>query len=155
MKILEFLSFKHIGFFTPGIQITLILGLFALTLITQRIQYKKTGFTWGKYPWRISTFLSSTYEEIIFRGFILFGLLSFLSITFSIIISSILFGLWHLKNHKWQSKNKTTHQVLYTGIVFGPIACVVTLWTGNIWMAVIAHYAHNLLINAFNRKTLF
>ena len=152
MNILESLIFKQIGFFTPLVQIFLILFLFLFTLITQRRQYKETGFTWGKYPWRISTFFSSIYEEIIFRGILLFGLLYILPVVWSVTISSILFGLWHFKNHKWQSKKETIYQVLYTGIIFGPIVCVITLWTGAIWMAVIAHYAHNILINIFKNK---
>ncbi len=151
MIVLDFLIFKQIGFFTPLVQIFLIIFLFLFTLITQRRQFKETGFTWGKYPWRISTFLSSAYEEIIFRGIVLFGLMYALPIFWSVVISSVLFGLWHIKNYKWQSKKDTIYQVLYTGIIFGPIACVITLWTGTIWMAVILHYAHNLLISIFNK----
>lgn len=151
MLILDFLKFTQIGSYTPAIQIALICLLFILTLSIQRRQYEETGFTWGKYPWRISTFLSSTYEEIIFRGIVLFGLIYVLPIVWSVVISSILFGLWHIKNHKWQSKKDTIHQVLYTGIIFGPIACIITLWTGTIWMAVIVHYAHNILMNVFNK----
>lgn len=149
--ILEALKLKQIGFLTPAIQMVFILVLLTLAIATQRGEYKNTGKTYGRYPWRISTFLSSIYEEIIFRGFILFSLLTFLSPIWSVVISSVLFGLWHLKNYKWQTKNQTIYQVTYTMIVFGPVAAIITLWTGTIWIAVIIHYAHNLLADEFRK----
>ena len=141
----EVLKFKQIGFLTPFLQIFFICFLFALAIITQRKEFKNTGKTYGHYPWRLSTFFSSIYEEIIFRGIILFGLLMILSPVLSIAISSILFGLWHLKNYKWQTRKETLHQVLYAGLVFGPLACLFTLYIGTIWLGVIVHYIHNFL----------
>ena len=154
MIFLEVLQFKQIGFLTPFMQILIICGLFTLALVTQRKEYKRTGKTYGRYPWRISTFLSSTYEEIIFRGFILYGLLMFLTPVWSIVISSILFGLWHIKNYKWQTKKETIHQVLYAGLVFGPLACLFVLWTETIWVAVIIHYIHNLIAYEYEKIPL-
>lgn len=154
MIFLEVLKFKQIGFLSPFMQIVIICGLFALAVVTQRKEYKETGKTYGRYPWRISTFLSSTYEEIIFRGFILFGLMTFLPTVWSIAISSVLFGLWHIKNYKWQSKKETIHQVLYTGLVFGPLACLFVLWTGTIWLAVMVHYIHNFVNYQFRKRYL-
>lgn len=154
MFLLEVLKFKQIGFLNPVIQIVFIFGLLALAVITQRKEYAKTGKTYGRYPWRVSTFLSSIYEEVIFRGFILFGLLLFLSQFWSVVISSILFGLWHIKNYKWQTKQQTIYQVVYTGLVFGPIASILTLWTGTIWIAVIVHYIHNLLADGYRKLVL-
>lgn len=154
MIFLEVLKFKQIGFLSPVIQVVLVCGLLALAVISQRKEYKNTGKTYGRYPWRVSTFLSSIYEEIIFRGFILFGLTMFLSPIWSVVISSILFGLWHLKNYKWQTRKETTYQVIYTGVVFGPIASILTLWTGTIWIAVIVHYIHNLLADGYRKLVL-
>lgn len=139
-------KFQQIGFFTPTLQIIFICFLFLLTVIVQKKEYNQTGKIFGHYPWRISTFFSSIYEEVIFRGFILFGLLLFLPETISIIISSFLFGIWHLKNYKWHTKKEITYQVLYTGFIFGPIISIFTLWVGTIWMAVIIHYIHNLFV---------
>lgn len=147
----KFLELRHIGFLSPGIQISLIILLFLGTLYVQRQEYEKTGKTYGRYPWRISTFLSSTYEEIIFRGLVLYGLSQFISIIWAIIVSSILFGLWHIKNYKWQTKKQTIHQVIYTGVIFGPVASVITIWAGSIWVAVIFHYLHNLAGDRFRK----
>lgn len=154
MIFLEILKFKQIGFFSPLIQIILICGLLVLTVITQRKEYKRTGKTYGRYPWRVSTFLSSIYEEVIFRGFVLFGLLIFLSPILSIVISSVLFGLWHIKNYKWQTREQTIYQVMYTGLVFGPIFSIIALWTETIWVAVIIHYIHNLLADGYRKLVL-
>lgn len=154
MDILEVLKLKQLGFISPIIQIILVCVFVTLAVTTQRKEYKLTGKTYGRYPWRVSTFLSSIYEEVIFRGFILFGLLRFLSPLLSIIISSALFGLWHFKNYKWQTSKETLHQVLYAGLVFGPLVCLLTLYTGTIWLGVIVHYIHNFLVDAFRKKRL-
>ena len=151
---LEILQFKPIVFINPLMQIIIVLVLIALTFYIQRNEYEKTGKTYGRYPWRISTIFSSIYEEIIFRGFILFSLFSFLTPIISVVVSSILFGLWHIKNHKWQTKEETVHQVVYTGVLFGPIACLLTLWTGTVWLAVIIHYLHNLLVDTYRKIKL-
>ena len=132
----------------------LVCGLLVLTVVTQRKEYKSTGKTYGRYPWKVSTFLSSIYEEIIFRGFVLFGILIFFSPIWSVVISSVLFGLWHVKNYRWQTRNETIYQVIHTGLVFGPIASVITLWTGTIWIAVIVHYAHNLFVEEYRKLVL-
>ncbi len=152
MIFLELLKFKQIGFLTPTVQIFLICALLTITFITQRREYKITGKTYGRYPWSISTFLSSIYEEFIFRGFVLFGSMMFLSPILAVIISSVLFGLWHIKNYKWQTRKQTIYQVLYTGLVLGPLACLITLWTGTIWVTVIVHYLHNLVVSSFKKR---
>ena len=145
------LSLKQVGSLTPIMQLIIICILFAVSIFTQRKEYKKTGKTYGRYPWRISTFFSSIYEEIIFRWLIFYGLMIILPISWSITISSVLFGLWHIKNYKWQTKKQTLYQVIYTGIVFGPIASIVTLWSGTIWIAVIIHYLNNLFIDTIRK----
>jgi len=97
------------------------------------------------YPVRVSLFFAPIYEEIIFRGLILAGLMTIYSITTAIIISSILFGIWHLKNIFYLPKNQVIYQMLYTGLIFGPIAAYITVISGAIWIAVIIHQLNNLL----------
>ena len=152
MESLGVFGLKQVWILTPQIQIIFIGFLIALAFITQLIQYIKTRKVYGHYPWRIYIFFSSIYEEVVFRGFVLFGLLTFLSPILSIIISSALFGLWHSRNYKWQTKRETLHQVLYTGLIFGPIASVITIWTGTIWITIILHYIHNLIADSLNRR---
>ena len=154
MESLGVFSLKQVGFLSPKMQVIFICSLIALAFITQLIQYIKTRKVYGRYPWRIYIFFSSIYEEVVFRGFILFGLLIFFSPFLSIIISSVLFGLWHLRNYRWQTKRETLHQVLYTGLIFGPIASMITIWTGTIWITVILHYIHNLTVDILRRKNI-
>lgn len=151
---LSFLEFRTIGYFTPAIQIFLICVLLLFAIFTQYKEYRRTGKTYGAYPWRISTFLSSIYEEIIFRGFILFGLLSIVPYIFSIVISSALFGIWHLKNYKWLRRPELISQVAYSAFVFGPLACVLTIAVNTIWPAVIVHYVANILADAWRKRRL-
>jgi len=149
---IDIFNFKQIGFLTPVLQIIFIGFLFFINFIIQKKEYNKTGKIYGYYPWRIYTFFSSIFEEIIFRGFILFGLLNFLPVIISIIISSFLFGIWHLKNYKWHIKKEVIYQVLYTGFIFGPIMSLITLLTGTVWIAVMIHYVHNLLADLFRKE---
>jgi len=152
MESLGVFSFKQIGFLTPQIQIITIGVLISLAFLTQLIEYIKTRKVYGHYPWRIYIFFSSIYEEVVFRGFILFGLLIFFPQYIAIIASSVLFGLWHFRNHSFQTNRETIHQVLYTGLIFGPIAAIVTIWTGTIWITVILHYIHNLVVDRLRKK---
>ncbi len=150
--IIDALYLKPVGILTPILQVILIILLFCIAILTQYSEYIKTGKTYGRYPFRISTFLSSIYEEIIFRGIVLFGLLHITNSIYAVITSSLLFGLWHLKNHKWQTRSQTMYQVVYTGLIFGPIMAIISLWTGTIWIAVILHYIHNILADLMRKR---
>lgn len=129
----------------------LICLLFVATIFLQYREFKRTGKTLsGRFPSATFFFFCPIYEEIIFRGFILFGLMSIYSVAQSIIISSILFGLWHLKNIFSYSKKELALQILSTTFLLGPLTALVTVWTGTIWIAVIVHY----IINLFAPNTL-
>ena len=151
MTISEVLSLKQIGFLTPSIQISIICLLFVLTILQQYKEYKTTGKVWnGQFPLKTSSFFVGIYEEVIFRGIIFVGLMEIYSITCALVISSLLFGLWHLKNIFYMERKRLIGQILYAGLVFGPIAALITLYTGTIWLAVILHFCNNL----FASKTL-
>lgn len=140
---MNFLQFKSYGFLTPKLQIILIVVLFALSLVTQYYRVLKTGKMYGHYPARISILLAPLYEELIFRGLILGTLITTYSPLVSVIITSILFGLWHLKNGFWLPKPLLLRQIIYTGVFFGPLMCVLVILSGSIWPAVILHYINN------------
>lgn len=145
----SFLLIKPIGFLTPLIQIVLICILFIITVLIQYREYKRTGKVWGgHYPLKASSFFAAIYEEVLFRGFILFGLMTVFTILQAVIISSLLFGLWHLKNIFYLSKKQLWYQMFYTGIIFAPVVSYITLVTGTIWIAVILHFCNNLLATA-------
>jgi len=154
MSIWHVFTLQPFGILSPLIQVILIILLLGLAVVTQYGEYKRTGKTYGRYPFRVSIFLSSIYEEIIFRGIILFGLLLVTTPVVTIIVSSLLFGIWHFKNYKWQTFRESCAQAFYTGVLFGPLLTVLTLLAGTIWPAVIVHYANNLLGDAWRKKRL-
>ncbi len=107
MTLYQVFTFKQIGFLNPAMQIILICLLFIVTILLQFKEWKTTGKVWnGKFPLRTSSFFASIYEEIIFRGFIFVGLMTMYSVLMAIIVSSLLFGLWHFKNIFYCSKKE-------------------------------------------------
>lgn len=146
-----FLALKSIWILTLEVQLILISTLFVATTIFQYQYYKKTGKMYENYPVGVSILFAPIYEEVIFRGLILGGLLNFYSPTTAIVISSLLFGLWHFKNIFWETKKGLAYQMLYTGLIFGPIMALVTIWSGSIWLAVVLHYINNL-VAPFSRR---
>lgn len=158
---MDFLLVQPIGFLSPSMQIALIAGLFILTTFQQYAEVKRTGKMFDVYPVSVSPLFAPIYEEILFRGFILFGLLTLYSSAWALVVSSLLFGLWHLKNIFWETPRGLAGQMLYAGFIFGPIAAALTLWSGTIWLAVIIHYLNNLwgpiskrLFERFQKKGL-
>ena len=148
---MNFFEFKTFGFLTPTLQIILIVILFVWTTLDNYKDWKKTGKIAGLYPMGWAIHFAPIYEEIIFRGFILSYFLTIYSVTVAVIASSALFGIWHLKNITWNGERGVIKQILYAGVVFGPLAALLTIWSGSIWPAVIIHYAHNLLANTTRR----
>ncbi|MBI4066675.1 CPBP family intramembrane metalloprotease [Candidatus Gottesmanbacteria bacterium] len=80
-------------------------------------------------------------EEILYRG-IIFGLLLAMgkNTATTVIVSSLAFGLWHLKNIPWLGKRSAVIQCLYTALVGGPIFAGLRLLTGDIYAAILFHY---------------
>ncbi len=144
-----FFALRHVGFLSPGLQIFLISLLFAITVLFQHAEYKKTGKTLrGRFQSPTFFFFCPIYEEVIFRGFILSALLMLYSIPVAIVVSSLMFGLWHLKNIIVYSKRELILQILSNTILLGPITAIITIITGTIWIAVIVHYFINLFASA-------
>lgn len=137
-------EFKTIWKFTPGFQIAAIVILY---LISTMIGYH-TFVQHGKileYPLRNTVLLAPIYEEILFRGLILSLLLKIYSTKKSLIISSILFGLWHVKNVYYLDVPYLVYQIIYTTFIFGPVTAWFALKLKTIWPGVILHYLNNLL----------
>lgn len=132
---------------TIELQIFLIVVLYTVTLFWYTYESSVRGSINDVYPLSAHLFFVPLYEEILFRGFLLEWALKRYSAYKAIIFVSILFGLWHLKNIIWHNP---LEQMLYTGLVFSPIISYITLKTRNVWIAVILHYVHNLLIGMYN-----
>lgn len=140
----EYLQFKKIWFFTPFIQIATMVILFIFIAILGKICLIETGSLFGRTTsFYFETLFAPVYEEILFRGVIFGLLLKNYSVTKAIIFSSLLFGLWHLKNIFFVDTLELLKQLCYTGFVFGPLMAFVAYKTKTIWLAVILHYANN------------
>lgn len=142
---LDLLACKKVWKFSPAFQVIAIAILFVTTILMGYIEYQKTGLLQG-YPLSISIIFVPIYEEIIFRGIILGTLIKNTSKIKAIIISSLLFGLWHLKNIFFLEPEQLIHQIGYTTLFFGPIMAYITLRAKTIWPAVILHYLNNLIV---------
>lgn len=139
----HFLTLQQIWILSPIVQIIIMVVLYVATGLTQLPLYRKTGRLFYNYPPNSFLIFAPIYEEIIFRGFILFGLIPLYGILWAIVIQSILFGLWHLRSLLFMPPKRVALQVLYTGIILGPVFSLVTLYTGTIWIAVILHFLNN------------
>lgn len=86
-------------------------------------------------------------EEILYRG-IIFGLANAIGMNawVSLVISSLLFGIWHLKNFPWQGKNKTIYQFFYTALFAGPMLCVLRILTGDLYLSIFVHFVMNTTV---------
>jgi len=69
--------------------------------------------------------------EALFRGVLLFGLANSLGPVAATIISVILYSAAHLP------KNRTE---TLAAIPFGLVLCLLTLWSGSVWIAFIVHF---------------
>lgn len=97
-----------------------------------------------------SSFAVSFWEEILFRG-IIFGLTLHVSdsLLAALIVSSLLFGLFHLRNLWWASPKQVLINCLYTGLILGPMLGLVRWWSGDIYLCIALHALHNFLSENF------
>ena len=119
--------------------------LTSLSYSQQKKEYAKTGYLHTYYPWKLYLFFAPVYEELLFRYLILVVVLHFSDFRIASGASSFLFGLWHVKNIKYQSLEVTAYQCLYTGLFLGPLFAYVTILSGSIYAAIFLHTLNNYL----------
>jgi hypothetical protein len=141
----ELLHFRRFGPIGPVFQMALIVGLYVANTLLLARGVRLTGKMMGYDPDVWILFVPIT-EEILFRGFILGALEIAYGPVRAVVISSLFFGLWHLKNIFWLTDYQLIHQMLYTGLVFGPVIAMLALKTRTIWPGVILHYLNNILV---------
>jgi hypothetical protein len=140
----EQLRFRQFGPIGPALQIAVVAGLYGATTLLLARGVRLTGKMMGYGPDVWILFVPIT-EEILFRGLIVGALEIAYGPVRVVAISSPLFGLWHLKNVFWLTDDQLIHQILYTGLIFGPVTAMLALKTRTIWPGVILHYLNNLL----------
>ncbi|WP_206244618.1 CPBP family intramembrane glutamic endopeptidase [Novosphingobium terrae] len=139
---IELLKIRRIWVFTPLMQIIAVCLLYISTTLLFSRSFHLNGNMLGGPPDVWILFVPIT-EEILFRGFILGALEKAYGGIWAIVISSILFGLWHLKNTFWMTNGDLEYQMFYTAFIFGPITAAMTLKLRSIWPGVILHYLNN------------
>jgi uncharacterized protein len=139
----EFFEFRDFLGIPILLQITLITVLYVLMTIGYFFSVKSTGKMDG-YPGSVSLLFVPIYEEAIFRGIVLRFFEKKYGFWSAIALSSALFAIWHLKNIFWLEPSQLIHQMVYTGLFFGPITALITLKLRSIWPSVAIHYLNNM-----------
>jgi membrane protease YdiL (CAAX protease family) len=139
----EFFEFKTFLAIPVLLQITLITVLYVVMTIGYFFSVRATGKMDG-YPPSVSLLFVPIYEEAIFRGIILRFFEKKYGFWSAIALSSTLFAIWHLKNIFWLEPSQLIHQMVYTGLFFGPITAFITLKLRSIWPSVAIHYLNNM-----------
>lgn len=100
-----------------------------------------------------SSLAVSFWEEILFRG-VLWGAvlgLGYNNLT-ALIVTSLLFGIFHLRNLWWAPRRQVLMNCLYTGLVFAPLLGLVRWWAGDIYLVIALHALHNFIAMYGSRK---
>jgi membrane protease YdiL (CAAX protease family) len=137
-------DFKRVGFLPAWCQVALVAGLFVATVLLTNAEYRRKGTVFGFPGPAFNVLFAPIYEELVFRGWILSKLVRGHSNAVAIAVSSLLFGLLHLRNVYWLDPPALVRSMAFTGLVFGPLAGYVTLRARSAWPAVILHGLNNL-----------
>jgi len=95
-------------------------------------------------PFYLEGVIASFMEEILFRG-ILFSLVLviFQNQWVVVAVTSVLFGVWHLKNFYWSGKRWAIRQFFTTILFYAPLFSLLRIWTGDIYLAILAHFIND------------
>ena len=94
-----------------------------------------------------SSLVASIGEELIFRGAVYGGVAYYThSPIYAVVVSSLTFGLFHLRNLWWAGWRRSWHISLYTGLSVGPVLAVIRLFYGDIYMGMAFHFVHNFFV---------
>jgi membrane protease YdiL (CAAX protease family) len=104
----------------------------------------------GKLFFYIGGIYAGFMEEILYRG-VIFALSMAIwdNIWITLFITSLSFGIWHLKNYYWCGKQKIVIQFFYTSLLYGPLFFVARVITGDIYLAVLMHYLVDTWVTFF------
>lgn len=139
---LELINYRYLPIF---IQVALISTTFSLTVYFRYRIRAKLPKTENQYIIHFQWLFAPIYEEVIFRGIVLGYLLNNMSLVAATIISSLAFGLWHLKNVFHKGPAYVTRQAIGAALFYGPLFALLAYLTSSIWPSVILHYINNLV----------
>jgi len=140
----DLFAFRRAGPLTVTAQVVTVVALYVATILLTHREYVARGTVFG-YPGPAFVVLFAPItEELVFRGWVLGQMAARLSRPAALIGSSLLFGLYHLRNVYWLEADALLRQMAFTGLVLGPILAYLTLRFRTLWPAVILHGANNL-----------
>jgi membrane protease YdiL (CAAX protease family) len=135
---------RRIGPFPAWAQIAAVAACFAAAALLSNAEYREHGTSFGFAGTGTNATINPIYEELIFRGWILGALARARSAVLAIAVSSLLFGLLHLRNVYWLEPRALANMMLWAGLAIGPVLGWVTLKCRSVWPAVLLHYGNNL-----------
>jgi len=94
--------------------------------------------------WHNAVLAVSFWEEVLFRGVVYGSIMAPThSAIWAIALSSLLFGLFHLRNLWWADRRRIAYTCLYAGLFVGPIFALLRWWSGDIYLSILAHFLNN------------
>lgn len=139
------LDFRRAFGVPAWLQVVLVCVLWVATVLLTYAEYRRRGTVFGFPGPAFNVLFAPIWEELVFRGWILGRLVRRHSNAFAIAVSSLLFGLLHLRNVYWLDTAQLAGSMAFTGLVLGPLLGWVTLKARSVWPAVILHFANNLV----------
>ena len=121
-----------------------MVAMFVATVFATNAEYRAKGTVFGYAGPGFNALVCPIYEELIFRGWILAMLVKNHANWLAIAVSSLLFGILHLRNIYWLDAARLAGNIATVGLLVGPLLGYVALRCRSVWPAVILHYANNL-----------
>jgi len=137
-------EFRAVGRVPAAAVAAAVVALWVATVFLTYGEYREHGTVFGYAGGAFYLLFAPLLEELVFRGWILGQLRRRHSVVFGIVVSSLLFGLLHVRNIYWTPPADLARQMAYTGLVFGPVAAWVTLRCRSLWPAVVLHQLNHL-----------
>lgn len=112
-------------------------------------RFKLKGQNLSNYLILSGVLIAPVVEELFFRGWLI-GAIDGTYLE-KIMISSLLFGLYHIKNYPLLTKGALLYQMAYAGLIIGPILAFARLETGSVFLPIILHSLNNALSYSVTR----
>lgn len=137
-------EFRRVWNIPGSAQLLTVAGLFVATVLLTHAEYVAEGTCFGFPGPAFNVLINPIYEELVFRGWILGALARRQPWWAAIGGSSLLFGLFHLRNLYWLDAPDLFGMMASAALFTGPLLGYVTLRCRSVWPAVILHYLNNL-----------
>lgn len=147
----DILEFKpgNIKYYLGGIVLgcLLIATIWAIIYLIYPFEIIKNPYSKINLPNDLISYsLGNTFEELLFRGFILVASVKFFGKVGAVLFVSLLFGLFHLQGTGLTVEGLS---MVMTTFTMSLLFISVIYYTGSIWTAATLHITGNLLLHTF------